>query len=194
MPTARPSNRASAVTMPGAKLGRSSSSEPLVGQQIDGPVHVVDPASVPGHHLAELLLVGCGPGRQIALKEGEVATGHRDGLRLVVTEDIDHAVGHLHRRGADLLGREDPESAPLDHGRATHPDVGVWRGDDHVATAEQRGVAGEAATRDHADQRNPATQRAEAGKRLGVEPGDDGVIRVARTSAAAFGEEHHRQA
>ena len=48
---------------------------------------------------------------------------------------------------ADLVGREHAEPAALDHRRAAHADVRVLGGDDDVAGAEQRGVAGEAAAR-----------------------------------------------
>ncbi len=63
-----------------------------------------------------------------------------------------------------------------------------------MAASQQRGVAGEAASRDHTDQRHLAAQRAEQREGLGVEPGHDGHVRVARAPAAALGEEDHGEA
>ena len=56
---------------------------------------------------------------------------------------------------------------------------------------EQRGVAGEAASRHDADERHLPAQRAEQREGLGVEPGHDGHVGVAGAPAAALGEEHH---
>ena len=96
--------------------------------------------------------------------------------------------------GPIVLGGEDAEPAALDHGRATHADVGVGGGDDDVAASEQRGVAGEAASRDDADEGHLAAQRAEEREGLGVEPGHDGHVGVAGAAAAALGEEDDREA
>ncbi len=57
-----------------------------------------------------------------------------------------------------------PRPAALDHGRAAHADVRALGGDDHVAAAEQRGVAREAAARRDPDQRDAARS---AGRRGG---------------------------
>ena len=134
------------------------------------------------------------PLRHVALEVRQVPAGHLDGFLLVGAEDIDHPVRHLHRHRPDLLGAEHAQPAALDHGRATHADVGVGRGDDDVTAPEQRGVAGEAASRHNADERHLAAQRAEEREGLGVEPGHDGHVRVAGPAAAALGEEHHREA
>ena len=63
-----------------------------------------------------------------------------------------------------------------------------------MAASQQRGVAGEAASRHDADERHLPAQRAEQREGLGVEPGDDGHVGVARTPAAALGEEHDGEA
>ena len=96
--------------------------------------------------------------------------------------------------GPDLLGPVGAEAPALDHGRAAHADRRALGGDDDVAAAEQGGVAGEAPARGDPDQRHQAAQAAEQGERLGVEPGDDGVVGVARPAAPALGEQHHRAA
>ena len=117
------------------------------------------------------------------------------GLDLVLDQDVDDAVGACTLDRADLLGRVDAEPAALDHRRAAHADIGVSRRDDDVAAAEQRGVAGEAAARDDADQRREAAEpgelRRRSARRGRVTPS---AIRVAGPAAAAFGEQHHRQA
>ena len=95
--------------------------------------------------------------------------------------------------GPDLVGTEHAEAAAFDHRRAAHADVRV-RGRDHdVAAAEQRRVAGEAATGVDADERHEAAQRAEQVERHAVEPGEPGAVGVAGPAAAALGEEHDRK-
>ena len=66
-------------------------------------------------------------------------------------------------------------------------------GDDDVAAAEQRGVAREAAARVDADERHEPGEPAPVVERPAVEPGDAGAVGVARTAAAALGEEDDRQ-
>ena len=166
---------------------------PLVGHQLEGPPHVVDPAPIRGHDVPEQLLVRCAPLAHVPLEVRQIAAGRLDGLLLVGAEDVDDPVRHLHRDRADVLGGEHAQPAALDHGGPTHPDVGVGSGDDDVAASEQRGVAGEAAPRHDADQRHEPAQRAEPGEGLGVEPGDHGHVGVAGPAAAALGEEDHGQ-
>ena len=67
---------------------------------------------------------------------------------------------HLHAIGPIAVGSYDAEAAALDHRRAAHADVRVGGGDDHVAAAEERGVAGEAVARVDADERHEAAQLA----------------------------------
>ena len=120
----------------------------------------------------------------------------RDGdrLGLVLDRDVDGAVGHLHAHRPDFLGREDAEIAALDHRRPAHADRRVLGGDHHVAAAEERRVAGEAAAGVDADQRRHARQPAEDMEGHGVEAGDRLHVDIARPPAAAFGEEHQRDA
>ncbi len=79
-------------------------------------------------------------------------------------------LGTWYGHRADLLGPVDAETAALDHGRAAHADVRVLGGDDHVAAAEQRGVAGEAAPGGDAHQRHEAAQPAEEVKAMQSRP------------------------
>ena len=62
-----------------------------------------------------------------------------------------------------------------------------------MAASEQRGVAGETASRHDADEGYEPAQRAEAGEGLGIESGDDGHVGVTGPSTAALGEENDRQ-
>ena len=109
-------------------------------------------------------------------KYDEVLLGHGDRLGFVVDGDVDDAVGHLHVDRADLFGREHAEPAALDHRRAAHADVGVFGGDDHVAAAEQRGVAGEAATRGDADRAARGRTAAPCVANVGVSSGDTPAV------------------
>ena len=179
---------------PGSEGGPQFQDRPLVGQQLERAPHVVDPAPVGWHHVAQECLVGTGPVAHVALEVRQVAAADLDGFLLVVAEDIDHPVAHLHRRRPHVLGGEHAESATLDHGRASHPDGGVRRGDDDVAAAEQRRVACEAAARHDADERHAPAQRAEERERFGIEPGHRGGVGVAGTAAPAFCEEDDREA
>ena len=123
----------------------------------------------------------------------EVLLGNRDGFGFVGDRDVDDAVRHLHRHGPDLVGMEHAETAAFDHRGTAHADARV-RGRDHdVAAAEQRGVAGEAATRVDPDERHEAAQRAEQVERHAVEPGEPGAVGVAGPAAAALGEEDDRK-
>ena len=149
--------------MPGHEArGRSSRTDPGVGQRLDRPPHVVDPAPV----RAARRRAG-GPGRRtssrahVPLEVGQVAAGHLDGLLLVGAEDIDDPVRHLHRHRPDLLRAVHAEPAALDHGRATHADVGVGSGDDDVAAAEHAACRRNSLVRHDPDQGHLAAQGAE---------------------------------
>src|SRR5262245_65129129 len=109
-------------------------------------------------------------------------------------EDVDHAVRRLNRRRPDLLRPEHPETAALDHGRTTHADVRILRRDDDVAAPEQCRIAGEAATRNDADEGDQAAQPAEEVKRHRVQPGYRRGVGVAWTSATPLREDRDREA
>ena len=118
----------------------------------------------------------------------------RDRLGLVGDDDVDDAVGALHVDRADLGGLEHAEAAAFDHRRSAHADVRVLGGDHDVATAEDRGIAGEAVARVDADERHRARQLGEPTKRQAVEPADADAVGVTRATAATLGEEHDRHA
>jgi len=118
-----------------------------IEEALDDGVDVVGAAALGGDHVAQRQLVGRLEGGAVPLlEEREIAPGGFDGRRIVGDGEVDDPVRPLHLDGADLLGRELPEAAPLDHRRAAHADVGVLGGDDDIAAAEQCGVAGEAPT------------------------------------------------
>ena len=108
---------------------------PLVGQQLDRPPDVVDTPPVGRHDVAQPLLLRRRPLPHVPLEVRQVPAGHLDGFLLIGAEDIDDPVRHLHRDRPDLLRAVHAQPASLDHGRATHADVGVGRGDDDVAAS-----------------------------------------------------------
>ncbi|GCC48346.1 hypothetical protein chiPu_0032314, partial [Chiloscyllium punctatum] len=87
----------------------------------------------------------------------------------------------------------DAEPAALDHRRAAHADRGIFGGDDDVADAEHRGVAGEAIARDHADHRHQSREFCELHEGRTVEAGHAEPVGIAGTAAAALGVEHQRK-
>ena len=176
---------------PGSESAPEFEHRATVGQKVDDGPDVVRPQPLLGHDRAEQPLVGALPRRGRTLEVGEVPPSQVHGLGVVGRHQVDHAVGRLDVEGPDLLGGVGAESTSLDHGRAAHPDRGALRGDDDVAAAEQRGVAGEAPARGDADQRDEAAQAGEEGEGLGVEPRDHRVVGVPRPTPAAFGEQHH---
>ena len=175
-PSGRPSMRTSAVTMPAPKPRRSSSTEPVVGERLDhargrrrraagsrgstsrsrrwsAHVHV-------GERALEVATRYC------------FATAHR--LGLVGDRDVDDAVRRLHRRSgrprrAGRRRARRPRSSP---GRPCRS-IEFSRRDDHVAAAEQRGVAGEAAARRRCRRAAPGPRAARSSaKARHVEAGD----------------------
>ena len=111
---------------------------------------------------------------------------------LVLDQDVDHAVGLLHVHRADVLRAEHAKPAALDHRRAAHADVGALGGDDHVAAAQHRGVAGEAAAGGDADQ-SARARRHPAPELEAAHAAAAAAFGVARPPAAALAEEHRRQ-
>jgi len=88
------------------------------------------------------------------------------------------------------LGEYTPRPPP---GGSGHADVAVFGCDDHVAAGQNRGVAGKAVTGVDADHGHQAAELAPVGKREAIEASKPHAIGIARATAAAFGEEHHRQ-
>ena len=183
----------------GHHVGREGRSQlqdrPLVGHQLQCVAHVVHASPILGHHPAQRILV-----RQSPSGRGRPGSRPDSGgppPRLLPrrrTEDIDHPVGHLHRDWPHLVGSDHTQASPFDHGGPAHTDGGLWGGDDHVATAEQRCVAREAPPGHHSDQRHPSAELGEEGERLGVEAGHHRGVGVPGPPAATFGEQHHWQA
>ena len=78
-----------------------------VGDALDHLAHVVVAQAVLRHDEAQLALVGGFPFGHRPLEVGEVLLGDGHRFRLVGDRDVHHAVGPLHRHGADFLGLED---------------------------------------------------------------------------------------
>ncbi len=99
----------------------------------------------------------------------------------------------LHVDRPDLARLAGAQPAALDHRGPAHADARILCRDDHVAAAEQRGVAREAVARGDADQRHEAAQSGEQLKRAAVKARDDRHVHVARPPAAPLREQHDRQ-
>jgi hypothetical protein len=141
-----------------------------------------------------LVLIGTRPVVAPAAEVRQVSPCDVDRSALVGNGHVDDAVLDLDLDGPDVVGPDHAQPATFDHGRSAHPDVGCLGRDDHVATAEEGGVAGEAPTRGDADQRDQSAQAGEEVEGHRVETRDAGAVRVAGPTAAALGEEHERQA
>ncbi len=118
-----------------------------VGHRLDDLADVVDPQPVLGDGRPQEPLVGALPVTHRSLEVREVLLRDRDRFGLVGDGEVDDAVGNLHRHRADFVRMEHAETAAFDHRGPAHADARVGRRDDDVATAEQRGVAREAAAR-----------------------------------------------
>src|SRR5690606_25495326 len=128
------------------------------------------------------------------LEVRQVPAGERRRVRFVDGDQIDHAVATLDVDRADVGRRVHAETAALDHRRPRHADVRVLGGDHHVAAAEDRGVAGEAVAGVDPNQGDGAGEPGEQDEGQAVETGHPARVGVARSTAAALGEEHDRQA
>src|SRR5207245_871982 len=115
--------------------------------------------------------------------------GDGNGLRFVLDDDVRHAVGDVHVDRADFFGFHDAEPAALDHRGTAHPDGRVACCDDDITAAEERRVAGEAASGVDADEGHESAQLCEEVEGHDVEAGDTGGVGVPRTSATSFRED-----
>src|SRR5579872_7507558 len=164
-----------------------------IGERLNDGAHIINAETILRNDVAQDALVGAFPLRQRPLEIRKILFGDFYCFGFVLDRDVDHSVGHLHIDGADFLGTEDAEPAAFDHRGTAHPDVGILRRDDDVATSKQRGIAGEASTRIDADQRHQPGQAAPVAEREAIEACDADAVGIARTTAAAFGKEHYRQ-
>ena len=167
------------------------------GAQVHNASHcgarVVHAQAVFWHHVAQGQCIGCNPVFDPPLKERQIVPRRCHCFKLVRHQNVDDAVAVLYLAGANLLGLEHAQAAALHHGRAAHTDVAFVGSDDHVATAQQRGVAGKAAPRHDAQYRHLAVQAREAGEGSHMQARHDGRVHIARPATAALGKQHHRQ-
>ena len=161
-PTARPSIRASAVTISGAKASRRKLTEPSSASPVDRGADVVGASAALGDHLAQERLVGLAPLRQRPLEVGDQPLRRRDRLGLVGDRDVDDPVRRLDGERADRVGLERAQTAALDHRRAAHAQRGALGGDDQVGGPGEHRVAREAPA---GDDRDPAARRPRAAPR-----------------------------
>ncbi len=158
-------------------------------------MHVIGPPTIPRHHITQQHLVRTRPrSRPRPRREvPHVLFCDLDRRRLVIDQHIDHAIGRLYRDRPNVRGSEHAQPPALDHRRPAHPHIRFRRRHNHVATPQQRRVAGKAPSRHDADQRHLPAQTGEQRKRIGVQPGHDRHVGVARPTAAALGEQHDGQ-
>ncbi len=110
-PIARPSTRASAVTIPSPHPRRSSSTEPASNNVVDDPADVVRAHAVLRHEVAQVPLVRALPVVALLLEVRQVLLGDGHRLDFVLDSDVDDAVRHLHAHRPDL-GRRRRRRAP----------------------------------------------------------------------------------
>ena len=108
--------------------------------------------------------------------------------------NVYYAISYLHVHRSYFFGTEYTQSAAFDHRGTAHSDIRSLGRDYHVAASEQCGVAGKASARVDSHERHQAAQFSPVVERHAVESRDAQAVGVAGASAAAFGEEDHRQA
>ena len=155
-----------------------------VGEGVDDGADVVGADPVLGHQLAQHPLIRVsrpGPGPARAGRPGprdgtgrsadvaQVRAGRRDRGGVVGDENVDHAVGHLHRHRPHVARRDRAEAAAPDHRGAAHAEAAALGRDDDVARRGQRGVTGETVAGDDGDQRYLPAQLGEQPERGHVE-------------------------
>lgn len=94
-----------------------------VSDAFDDLAAIVDAQAILRDHMSQFERVGRRPGFRAPLKHREVVLCHRDGLGLVFHQDVNHAVGKLHRCGSNVLGFENSQAATLDHRWPRHADI-----------------------------------------------------------------------
>ena len=194
-PTGRPSIRASAVTISGAKRGAQERHRALVGERLDDRRDVVGAPLALGHELAQQRLVGrrrppaSRPGSRRAAASRPRSPRPRRRPRRRRRRSAPAPRSGRPRRASTVA-----EAAALDHRRAAHPERGVLGRDDQVGAAGDHRVAGEAAPGDDRDPRHDAREPRPERERARVEGRDDRVVGVAGPPAATLGEEDGRQA
>ena len=102
---------------------------------------------------------------------------------LVLGDEIHHHFFRCTDRGPTPPG-ENPEAAALDHGRSAHADVAVFRGDDDIASAQERSVPAKAAARGDADEGHLAGELAEGPEGEAVQPRHPDAVRIPGAAAA----------
>ena len=158
-PTGRPSMRASAVTISGAKRSRRNVDRALVGERLDDRRDVVGAPLALGHQRRAARLVG--RRRRARPRPGSsraaacvTATASASSATTTSTTPLGACIVDR----ADVVGVDVAQPAARDHRRAAHADRGVLGRDDQVRAAGDHRVAGEAAALDDRDPRHEARQ------------------------------------
>ena len=179
-----------AVIMPTPNAGRSSRTEP-VSASVSMPADVVGAQAVLRERRDAADAGRRRPSRCPAIEVAEVclatATASASSSTAISMTPFDTCT----RSVRYPPGRKTPRPPPSIIAGTAHADVGRLVGDHHVATAEQRGIAGETAAGNRSNDRHLAVERAEARKCRGLKACRRRPF-VARPSAAAFGEQDDR--
>ena len=131
--------------------------------------------------------------RYRSLEVAEQPLGGGDRFRLVGDDDVDDAVGLLHRNRPDLVGVDIAEPTAGDHGRAAHPDRRIAGGHDQVGGARDDSVAREAAALHDRDARHHTRQPRPQLECARLEGRHRRKVGVTGPTTAALGEEDGRQ-
>ena len=149
-----PRRARSAVMMPAPNRGRSSSTEPVSHNASSTVRTSYARTRFSGTRWRSVRWSAHSHSSTALAEVREVLLRDRDRLGFVGHEHVDHAVRDLHVDRPDRGRLVRAEPAAFDHRGAAHADVRTFGRDDHVAAAEERGVAGEAVAGGDADERD----------------------------------------
>ena len=167
---------------------------PDVGDRVDGRPHVVHLQAVLRDHVARRPAGGGAVQSPVGpWKYERYCRATWTAAASSATATSTTPLGTWTSSGPIASGREDAETAALDHRRSAHADVRALGRDHDVAAPEQGRVPGEAAAAGDADERHQPREPAEQVEGEAVEARHAGAVGVARTTAAALGEEHDRE-
>src|SRR5580658_6930945 len=156
-------------------------------------MHVVGAAAILGQdgtQFCRAIAVARGGLHSVQFQEG---FGQSNSVGLVMSDEVDRTGRLVDRHGAYGVRLDDPEAAALNHRRSAHADGGTFDCNGDVAAAEESSIAGETPTGGDPNRSHLPGQGGEGMEGLGVEAGDNRMVRISGASASTLGEEHDRQ-
>ena len=165
-----------------------------IGNHLNRLAHIISALSILGNNMAQLALVVAVMGFQCTLKIAEQLLGHSGRMRLVLGQQIDHAVFGLNIHRPDICRRDLSQPAAFNHRRTAHADIAVFGSDGDIGTPEQHRITGKAIAIIHGDaRRDPAGLRPSGeGHHVQTTAGNFAGIRIAGATAAALSIEDGR--